>query len=82
MHGQVFVMRITRLSNHPLIFSFSLHLSGLISEADAEVAVEGAVTFESIPKTELLDTSASREKAQLASAIPSRRPPTKQRSKV
>ena len=44
--------------------------------------VDGANTFESIPKTQLLDTSASRDKAQLASAIPSRRPPTKQRSKV
>ena len=50
-----------------------------LTEADD---VDGEVTFESIPKTELLDTSANRSKAQLASAMPSRRPPTKQRSKV
>ena len=66
---------------HCKICAKTKDFNGNLSEADVD-HVDGAVTFESIPKTELLDTSANRGKAQLASAIPSRRPPTKSRSKV
>ena len=62
-----------------ILHSKILFVLTYVTEADD---VDGEVTFESIPKTELLDTSANRSKAQLASAMPSRRPPTKQRSKV
>ena len=50
--------------------------SGKAPSEDRESADQEA-EFPSLPDTQLLDTSAHRARAQLASSMPPRRPPTK-----